>query len=240
MLVLGLVLELPHHVVVDLVGPRLDGGQQAAPGDDGGEGVQRDAVPLQAVQHQLAAEFILVGHAVEGGELLGGVGDGLHEQGLLPVKDGQLGGRRAGLRIKSRSIGVPPYGFGRRGGDDDGQVLLLGGGAAAGHDDGAPGAHDEAGHLGLAGDGEHLAHDVAGVDVGGHQHVAVAGAGAFKALEGGDLAADGAVVGDGALHHAAGELAPLVHLLQASPSTVSGILGLSFSTQASTPTLGQS
>ena len=96
-LVLGLVLELPHHVVVDLVGPRLDGGQQAAPGDDGGEGVQRDAVPLQAVQHQLAAEFILVGHAVEGGELLGGVGDGLHEQGLLPVKDGQLGGRRAGV-----------------------------------------------------------------------------------------------------------------------------------------------
>ena len=28
-------------------------------------------LPLQAVQHQLAAEFILVGHAVEGGELLG-------------------------------------------------------------------------------------------------------------------------------------------------------------------------
>ena len=98
MLVLGLVFELPYHVVVDLVGARLDGGEQAAPGDDAGEGLQGHAVLFQRRDDQVPAELILVGHTVEGSELLGRMSDGFGKEGRFVLEHRDLGGGGAGIQ----------------------------------------------------------------------------------------------------------------------------------------------
>ena len=96
-LVLGSVFELPDHVVVDLVSAGADGRQQAAAGDDAGEALQRHAVVFQGLDDQLLAELVLLGHVLKGGQLLGGVDDGLGKEGRLVLKDRDLGGGGAGV-----------------------------------------------------------------------------------------------------------------------------------------------
>ena len=98
MLILRLILELPHHVLVDLVGTGVDGCQQTAARHDGVQVPDVKVVAHQAVQHQTAAEVILLHHPVKGSQVLGGMGQGFGEQGRLAVEHGDLGGGGAGVQ----------------------------------------------------------------------------------------------------------------------------------------------
>ena len=97
-------VQIVAHLLVHHERTGWAGRDLAAPGAHGAQALGGDALLLQHLLHQRAAEVHLIHDLGEGGKLLGAVAQRLLKDALLAVKDAHLGGGGAGIDDKDAIV----------------------------------------------------------------------------------------------------------------------------------------